>query len=75
MRQTYEGKRSWIDKYGLCVWNGEWGPAYARKEYDGEETDRINERMYLVLKDQLEIYKQVCACRPSNVDHPNLIEL
>jgi len=59
MRKTYEEKRSWIDEHGLCVWNGEWGPAYARREYDGEETDRINERRYLVLRDQLEIYKQV----------------
>ncbi|KIJ08612.1 glycoside hydrolase family 5 protein [Paxillus involutus ATCC 200175] len=55
-RDTYQRKRAWMDQRGLCVWNGEWGPVYARREYDGEETDEINERRYNVLKDQLDIY-------------------
>jgi hypothetical protein len=59
LRTTYERKRRWMDEKGLCVWNGEWGPVYARKEYDGDETDAINERRYKVLKDQLDIYKKV----------------
>ena len=46
-------------KCGLCVWNGEWGPVYARREYDGDATDEINERRYNVLKDQLELYQKV----------------
>ncbi|KAF9005210.1 glycoside hydrolase [Cyathus striatus] len=58
LTKTYERKRKWMDDRGLCVWNGEWGPVYARKEYDGENTDDINESRYMVLKDQLEIYKQ-----------------
>ncbi|KAF8197542.1 glycoside hydrolase family 5 protein [Pholiota molesta] len=58
LRTTYERKRRWMDEKGLCVWNGEWGPVYARKEYDGDETDAINERRYKVLKDQLDIYKK-----------------
>ncbi|KAF8646009.1 hypothetical protein AX16_007435 [Volvariella volvacea WC 439] len=58
MRKSYERKRKWVDERGWCVWNGEWGPVYARREYDGDETDEINERRYLVLKDQLEIYKK-----------------
>lgn len=48
-----------MDQHGLCVWNGEWGPVYARKQYDGLATDAINERRYKVLKDQLAIYNQV----------------
>lgn len=48
-----------MDQRGLCVWNGEWGPVYARKQYDGEATDLINERRYHVLKDQLDIYNKV----------------
>ncbi|KIJ19432.1 glycoside hydrolase family 5 protein [Paxillus involutus ATCC 200175] len=52
-------KRAWMDQRGLCVWNGEWGPVYARREYDGEETDEINERRYNVLKDQLDIHALV----------------
>ncbi|TFK68907.1 glycoside hydrolase family 5 protein [Pluteus cervinus] len=58
MRKTYERKRQWMDERGLCVWNGEWGPVYARRSYDGEDTDAINERRYRVLGDQLEIYKE-----------------
>ncbi|KAF8882277.1 endoglucanase family 5 glycoside hydrolase [Infundibulicybe gibba] len=57
MKKTYKRKRSWMDEKGLCVWNGEWGPVYARKEYDGEETEKINEQRYMVLEDQLAIYK------------------
>lgn len=59
MQKAYERKRKWIDERGLCVWNGEWGPVYARKEYDGKETEAINERRYMVLEDQLEMYKKV----------------
>ncbi|KAJ7189851.1 glycoside hydrolase family 5 protein [Mycena pura] len=58
MRRSYEKKREWMDERGLCVWNGEWGPVYARKQYDGKETDTINEARYQVLKDQLEIYNK-----------------
>ena len=48
-----------MDERGLCVWNGEWGPVYARRPYDGDATDAINKTRYRVLKDQLEIYKAV----------------
>ena len=47
-----------MDQHGLCVWNGEWGPVYVRKQYDGAATDAINEQRYRVLKDQLAIYNQ-----------------
>ncbi|KAJ7069633.1 glycoside hydrolase [Mycena amicta] len=56
LRRSYEKKREWMDARGLCVWNGEWGPVYARKQYDGEATDTINATRYQVLKDQLDIY-------------------
>ena len=59
MRRSYEKKREWMDQRGLCVWNGEWGPVYARKEYDGEDWEAINERRYKVLKDQLDLYDKV----------------
>lgn len=59
LRNTYKRKRAWMDRKGLCVWNGEWGPVYARKEYDGDQTESINERRYMVLKDQLDIYAKV----------------
>ncbi|KAL5514139.1 XYL5_2 [Sanghuangporus baumii] len=58
MRRSYERKREWMDARGLCVWNGEWGPVYARKEYEGDKTDEINEHRYMVLKDQLDIYQK-----------------
>lgn len=59
LRRSYEKKREWMDQRGLCVWNGEWGPVYARKQYEGEATDKINEERYKVLKDQLDIYNKV----------------
>ncbi|KAF9053006.1 glycoside hydrolase family 5 protein [Panaeolus papilionaceus] len=58
MKRVYQRKRKWADDKGLCVWNGEWGPVYARQEYDEDQTEEINRRRYMVLKDQLEIYKQ-----------------
>jgi len=62
MTALYRGRRAWMDERGLCVWNGEWGPVYAREEYEGVETENINQRRYMVLKDQLEVYKQVRFC-------------
>ncbi|OBZ72767.1 Glucan 1,3-beta-glucosidase [Grifola frondosa] len=61
MRRSYERKRAWMDARGLCVWNGEWGPVYARREYDGEDTDAINERRYNVLSDQLDLYHKASS--------------
>lgn len=58
VKRSYSKKREWMDQRGLCVWNGEWGPVYARIEYEGEETDAINERRYMVLKDQLDYYHE-----------------
>ncbi|TFK25855.1 endo-1,4-beta-glucanase [Coprinopsis marcescibilis] len=56
LRRSYEKKRQWMDERGLCVWNGEFGPVYARRQYEGELTDSINESRYKVLEDQLKIY-------------------
>ncbi|OBZ72766.1 putative glucan 1,3-beta-glucosidase A [Grifola frondosa] len=58
LRRSYEKKRAWMDERGLCVWNGEWGPVYARTEYDGEKTAAVNTERYQVLKDQLDIYNK-----------------
>ena len=63
LRRSYEKKREWMDARGLCVWNGEWGPVYARREYEGAATDAINEERYRVLQDQLAIYNKVRARR------------
>ena len=56
LRRSYEKKKEWMAARGLCVWNGEWGPVYARTEYEGDATDTINKSRYLVLKDQLSVY-------------------
>ncbi|KAG2002611.1 exo-beta-1,3-glucanase [Coprinopsis cinerea AmutBmut pab1-1] len=58
LRRSYEKKRQWMDERGLCVWNGEWGPVYARRQFDGDRIDEINESRYKVLEDQLKIYNQ-----------------
>ncbi|KAF9530077.1 endo-1,4-beta-glucanase [Crepidotus variabilis] len=57
LKRSYEKKRAWMDERGLCVWNGEFGPVYARKPYEGEATDTINRVRYRVLEDQLSLYK------------------
>ena len=62
MARSYEKKREWIDQRGLCVWNGEWGPVYARKEYEGDDWEATNERRYNVLKDQLDLYDKGMFC-------------
>lgn len=67
LRRSYEKKREWMDQRGLCVWNGEWGPVYARRQYDGDQTDAINEVRYKVLNDQLEIYRKVCYFRSRQI--------
>lgn len=67
MQRSYEKKREWLDQRGLCVWNGEWGPVYARKEYEGDAMDEINERRYNVLQDQLQLYDKV---RLNTISHP-----
>lgn len=54
----FQLKQTWMAERGLCVWNGEWGPVYARKQYDGDQTDSINQSRYLLLRDQLQIYNQ-----------------
>lgn len=48
-----------MDERGLCVWNGEWGPVYARELCEGSNWLEINKGRYAVLKDQLAIYDQV----------------
>ncbi|KAF8587347.1 glycoside hydrolase family 5 protein [Ramaria rubella] len=58
LRRSFERKRTWMVEKGLCVWNGEWGPVYARKQYDGQQTDEINEARYRLLKDQLQVYDE-----------------
>lgn len=59
IRRGYKRKRAWMDERSLCVWNGEWGPVYARREYEGGETDEINKRRYAVLEEQLGLYQEV----------------
>ncbi|PBK61007.1 glycoside hydrolase family 5 protein [Armillaria solidipes] len=58
LQAVYKRKRRWMDDRGLCVWNGEWGPVYARREYDGDATDETNKARYMVLRDQLELYNK-----------------
>lgn len=71
MKRAYGRKREWMDERGLCVWNGEWGPVYARKEYEGDKMDEINEVRYMVLKDQLDIYQHVSTSQSNGFDLEN----
>ncbi|EJD34486.1 glycoside hydrolase [Auricularia subglabra TFB-10046 SS5] len=58
LRRSFEKKMEWMKEQGLAVWNGEWGPVYARKEVEGDKMDEINEVRFRVLKDQLGLYEE-----------------
>ncbi|EJT96664.1 glycoside hydrolase [Dacryopinax primogenitus] len=38
------------------IWNGEFGPVYAREWADGPQWEEINKSRYMVLRDQLALY-------------------
>lgn len=57
VRRGYEKKVEWMKANNLPIWNGEWGPVYARRQYEGERTDAINNERIALLKDQLEVYE------------------
>jgi hypothetical protein len=42
----------------LPIWNGEFGPVYARRQYDGETWEEVNRSRYQLLQDQLAIYDE-----------------
>jgi hypothetical protein len=58
VKKDYLKKAEWMKDRGLPIWNGEFGPVYARKQYDGDETEEINKSRYILLKDQLEVYDE-----------------
>lgn len=59
IKRSYFRKVEWMKENNLPIWNGEFGPVYARKEYDGvEESPKINESRIALLKGQLEVYDE-----------------
>ncbi|EPS45290.1 hypothetical protein H072_719 [Dactylellina haptotyla CBS 200.50] len=58
VRQSYDKKVEWMKKNNLPIWNGEWGPVYARPWFDGADSDDINESRLKLLGDQLDIYDE-----------------
>ncbi|CAE6505340.1 unnamed protein product [Rhizoctonia solani] len=54
---SFKRKIAYHEKTGGHIWNGEFGPVYASPA-DGPEWEKINERRYHVLKDQLALYDQ-----------------
>ncbi|SGZ54933.1 CIC11C00000001608 [Sungouiella intermedia] len=57
LKQQYERKIEFMKKTKVPVWNGEFGPVYASDFRGDANPAEINKVRYLVLKDQLEIYK------------------
>ncbi|CCO29588.1 hypothetical protein BN14_03605 [Rhizoctonia solani AG-1 IB] len=57
LESTFKRKISYHEKHGGHIWNGEFGPVYASPS-DGSDWEKINERRYHVLKDQLALYDQ-----------------
>lgn len=58
VKRSYQKKVQWMKDNNLPIWNGEWGPVYARPEYDGEDTEKINTARIHLLEDQLKIYDE-----------------
>ncbi|RFU30818.1 hypothetical protein B7463_g5525, partial [Scytalidium lignicola] len=57
LRHQYERKVQYMKELGVPVWNGEWGPVYSSAMRNDEDIDATNASRYLVLRDQLSIYK------------------
>jgi hypothetical protein len=47
-----------MKQVGVPVWNGEWGPVYSSAMRNDTDIEATNASRYLVLRDQLEIYKR-----------------
>ncbi|KAI5803494.1 glycoside hydrolase superfamily [Peziza echinospora] len=59
VRKSYEKKVEWMHANNLPIWNGEFGPVYARKQFDaGVDIEATNTSRILLLRDQLEIYDE-----------------
>ncbi|KAG8747353.1 hypothetical protein FRC10_001532 [Ceratobasidium sp. 414] len=55
LESSFKRKIGYHEKIGGHIWNGEFGPVYASPS-DGPDWEKVNERRYHVLKDQLELY-------------------
>jgi hypothetical protein len=58
LHASYERKISHMKQVGVPVWNGEWGPVYSSTMRNDTDIETTNASRYLVLRDQLEIYKK-----------------
>lgn len=58
VKKSYLKKVEWMKENNLPIWNGEFGPVYARRQYDGDATDEINTSRIQLLKDQLDVYDE-----------------
>jgi len=56
IEQQFTRKIAYNEEIKGHIWNGEFGPVYARP-WDGPDWEEINASRYLVLRDQLEIYE------------------
>lgn len=57
LKYQYERKIEYMKANNVPVWNGEFGPVYASEFRGDKDPQAINKVRYLVLKDQLQIYK------------------
>lgn len=57
LKKQYERKIEYMKEKNVPVWNGEFGPVYASDFRGDADPEAINKVRYLVLKDQLDIYK------------------
>ena len=58
VRRAYEKKVKFTHDNGLPIWNGEFGPVYARELFDGGDWQGVNKSRILLLRDQLALYEE-----------------
>ena len=58
VRRAYEKKVKFMHDNGLPIWNGEFGPVYARELFDHGDWQGINNSRILLLRDQLALYEE-----------------
>ncbi|KAI3543271.1 glucan 1,3-beta-glucosidase [Colletotrichum abscissum] len=57
LRTSLKRKVEFMQKAGVPIWNGEWGPVYQNPKTD-PDAEATNEKRFALLKEQLAIYRE-----------------
>lgn len=57
LRESLQRKVEYMQKAGVPIWNGEWGPVYQDPRTD-PNAEQTNQKRFALLKEQLQIYRE-----------------